>query len=143
MSALPNPVPNARSQRLGQHKAARAQRRLQSVSHPVRSGATQPTSQRAHFWESSLILGMNGVLIGTALITLAQLIPFQVTQQAKLKEISAEQAQVSQNLQRLKQDYQRGQLPESALRIAEDQGNLMKANRKQIYWMPQPPTAVQ
>jgi hypothetical protein len=143
MSALPNPAPKSRNQRLDKRKLGQMQRRLRSVPDQARVEVTRPTSQRAHLWESGLILGMNTVLISTALVTLAQLIPFQLTQQAKLKEISAEQTQVKQNLQRLKQDYQRGQSPESALRIAEDQGNLMKANRKQIYWMPQPPTVVE
>jgi hypothetical protein len=143
MSALPNPTPKARNRRLEKRNPARAQHRLRAVPEHVRGETAQPTSQRVHSWESGLILGMNAVLMGTALVTLVQLIPFQITQQAKLKEIRAEEAQVRQNLQRLKQDYQRGQSPESALRIAEDQGNLMKANRKQIYWMPQPPAAVQ
>jgi cytoskeletal protein RodZ len=109
----------------------------------LRSELLQPDSHAAKVWESGLILGVNAVLIGTALVTLAHLVPYQMTQQAKLKEVSKENAQVSQNLQRLQQDYKRSQSPEAAQRIAEDQGNLMQPNQKQVYWMTQPPSAVQ
>jgi hypothetical protein len=83
-------------------------------------------------WESSAILGVNVLLLGTAIVTLVNLIPNQMTQQAKLQELRAEESSISKNLQQLKQDYERNQTPEMAQRIAQEQGNLLRANQKQV-----------
>jgi hypothetical protein len=87
----------------------------------------------ARLWESGLILSMNTVLIGTAVVTLAHLVPYQFNQRAKLQEISREESQVAQNLQNLKQTYQRSQSPETAQRIAQEQGSLMRADQLKVF----------
>jgi hypothetical protein len=149
MSALPNSIPSRRDRRSkSQSDRLALQRQLaqknQNRSKEERSTST-PLAQdyRARVWESGLILGMNVVLIATALVTLSNLVPNQLTQRAKLKEISREESQVAQNLQALQQTYQRGQSPEMAQRIAQEQGSLMPADQLKVFQIPQGEQKVQ
>ncbi len=93
-------------------------------------------------WESGVILGVNVVLLGTAIVTLANLIPNHMTQQAKLQELQSEESSMTKNLQQLKQEYELNKTPEMAQRIAQEQGNLLRANQKQVILI-NPPQKVQ
>ncbi|HEY9827348.1 MAG TPA: hypothetical protein V6D19_18060, partial [Stenomitos sp.] len=109
MSALPNFNPAPRSSRSQSQLQTSAQRisRLEGKSSRTKKGAqvihlNQP-KKSPNVWESGFILGMNLLLMGTAVVTLAHLVPYQFSQQAKLKELRQEKSQVAQNLQTLKQ----------------------------------------
>ncbi len=82
------------------------------------------------------MLGMNILMMGTAIATLAHLIPHQMTQQAKLQELRFEESSMAQNLKDLKQEYEQSKSPEMAQRIAQEQGNLMRANQKRVFYIP-------
>lgn len=82
------------------------------------------------------MLGMNILLMGTAIVTLAHLIPYQMTQQAKLQELRSEESNMAQTLENLKKEYELSQSPEVAQRIAQEQGNLMRANYKRVFTIP-------
>jgi hypothetical protein len=147
MSALPNPTPAPRRRSKSQSDQL-ARRRQLAQKNQNRFEKERPTPVAANdyvarIWESGLILGMNVVLIGTALVTLANLVPNQMTQRAKLKEISREESQVAQNLQELQQTYQRSQSPETAQRIAQEQGSLMRANQLKVFQIPEGTQKVQ
>lgn len=148
MSALPNSAPSPRDRR-SKHPASDPSRRKPSDRKRERAQtsasvpAAQANEHTARLWESGLILGMNAVLIGTAAVTLANLVPYQLTQSAKLKEISREESQIAQNLQELQQTYQRSQSPETAQRIAQEQGSLMRANQLKVFQIPQSSQKVQ
>ncbi len=144
MSALPNSVPSPRDRRSKQLLAQRRQlSKNQSGAAKERSKATSAHDHKARVWESGLVLGMNAVLIGTAIVTLANLVPYQLTQREKLKEISREESQVAQSLQELQETYKRSQSPETAQRIAQEQGSLMKADQLKVFQIPQSPQRVQ
>jgi cell division protein FtsB len=145
MSALPNPSPQDRRSKSQSDQLARRRQSSQNKnrSKEERSTSAVASDHVARVWESGLILGMNVVLIGTALVTLANLVPNQLTQRAKLKEISREESQVAQNLQDLQQTYQRGQSPEAAQRIAQEQGSLMRADQLKVFQIPQGDQKVQ
>ncbi len=142
MGALPNPVSSSRSLR-AQDRQSQAVHR-QSPSPAKRSArklslnaeTLTKNHPRAQFWESGVMLGMNIVLMGTAIATLAHLIPHQMTQQAKLQELRSEESNMAQSLENLKQEYERSQSPEIAQRIAQEQGNLMRANQKRVFYIP-------
>jgi hypothetical protein len=141
MSALPNSIPAPRDRRSKSQTDQLARRRQKAKKNQNRfeersSSAPVVNDYKARLWESGLILGMNVVLIGTALVTLANLVPNQLTQRAKLKEISREESQVAQNLQELQQTYQRSQSPETAERIAQEQGSLMRADQLKVFQIP-------
>jgi Pyruvate/2-oxoacid:ferredoxin oxidoreductase gamma subunit len=149
MSALPNSIPSRRDLRSKSQSDQLSRRRQLAQKNQNRVKEERSTSAsvaydyKARVWESGLILGMNVVLIGTALVTLANLVPNQLTQRAKLKEISREESQVAQNLQALQQTYQRGQSPEMAQRIAQEQGSLMRADQLKVFQIPQGDQKVQ
>ena len=138
MSALPNSVPSPRDRRSKQQLAQRRQStKNQNGVNKERSKAASANDHKARVWESGLVLGMNAVLISTALVTLAQLVPYQLTQREKLKEISREESQVAQSLQDLQETYKRSQSPETAQRIAQEQGSLMRADQLKVFQVPQ------
>jgi hypothetical protein len=146
MSALPNSVPSPRDRKAKKSKqqlAQLSQRRQSSQTQNrfekecSKTAASSADDRKARIWESGLVLGMNAVLISTAVVTLANLVPYQLTQREKLKEISREESQVAQNLQTLQETYKRSQSPETAQRIAQEQGSLMKANQLKVFQVPQ------
>lgn len=145
MSALPNSVPSPRERKSKQSKQQLAQLSQRRQSSQTQNRLDKERSKtafsaddhRARVWESGLVLGMNAVLIGTAIVTLANLVPYQLTQREKLKEISREESQVAQNLQELQDAYKRSQSPETAQRIAQEQGSLMRADQLKVFQVPQ------
>jgi hypothetical protein len=135
MSALPNPVPPSRkAQRQSALAAQRAQRLLgnatKTSSISKNSADIRPASTK--LWESGMVLGVNTVLISTAIVTLSHLVPHQLTQHAKLKQIRAEQSSLAQDIQTLQQNYEQNMSPEAAQRVAQQQGNLMPANQVNV-----------
>jgi hypothetical protein len=142
MGALPNPVSSSRSPRAKDRQSQSARRQAQSpAQRPARklslnADALTKDLSRARFWESGVMLGMNILLMGTAIVTLAHLIPYQMTQQAKLQELRSEESNMAQTLANLKKEYELSQSPEIAQRIAQEQGNLMRANYKRVFTIP-------
>jgi cell division protein FtsB len=133
MSALPNLVPPSRN---AQRQSALAAQRTQRLSgmKAVKSSSALKAAPEARpastkLWESGMILGVNTVLISTAIVTLAHLVPHQLTQHAKLRQIRAEESSLSQDIQQLKQNYEQNLSPEAAQRVAQQQGNLMPADQ--------------
>lgn len=138
MSALPNSIPSPRDRRSKQQLAQRRQSsKKQSGTGSERAKAASVNTLKARVWESGLVLGMNAVLISTAIVTLANLVPYQLTQREKLEEISREESQVAQSLQELQETYKRSQSPETAQRIAQEQGSLMRADQLKVFQVPQ------
>jgi hypothetical protein len=142
MGALPNPVSSSRSVRAQERQSQSARRQAQSpTKRPARKLSLNAETltkdhPRAQFWESGVMLGMNILLMGTAIVTLTHLIPNQMTQQAKLQELRSEESNMAQSLKDLKQEYERSKSPEVAQRIAQEQGNLMRANQKRVFLIP-------
>jgi hypothetical protein len=127
MSALPRPVSNpARSRPRSLPLGDTAQVNAQAI-------ARRHTSQI--IFESTAILGVNLVLIGTAVFTLANLIPQQLTQNQKLQEVRLEEVQVANQIQDLNQAHERSQDPQVQRRIAEEQGSFMRADKQQVVLM--------
>lgn len=134
MSALPNLVPPSR-QRQSSLAAQRAERLsgIKAVQSPsTLAGRAEARLASTKLWESGMVLGVNAVLISTAIVTLAHLVPYQLTQHAKLKEIRAEESTLSLDIQTLKQSYEQNQSPEAAQRVAQQQGNLMPADQVNV-----------
>jgi cell division protein FtsB len=130
MSALPNPIPPSRK---AQRQSALAAQRAQRLS-GSKAIKTSPEARSAStkLWESGMVLGINAVLISTAIVTLVNLVPHQLTQHAKLKQIRAEESSLAQDIQVLQQNYEQNMSPEAAQRVAQQQGNLMPANRVNV-----------
>lgn len=130
MSALPRPVSNP------------SRSRPVSRPRPLPLGDAQANAQAAIrrqtsqiIFESTTILGINLVLISTAVFTLVNLVPQQLTRNQKLQEVRLEEAQVSGRIHELNQALQRSQDPQVERRIAEENGSFMRADKQQVVLM--------
>ena len=128
MSALPNPQPYPRPVPTVQRSRAA---KLRKKHHQSR----QRNSHRVLALEAMTVLGVNALLIGVGIYTLTQLVPYQLMQQAKLREMNTELNRVSNQVQQLQQSYQRSHATQGAKRIAEKQGHLIPTTRKGIVWV--------
>lgn len=140
MNALPSPAPSSRRARRQSSLAAQRAKRL-AEGEAIKSLAARPVQPEARLastklWESGMVLGVNVVLIGTAITTLMHLVPFQLAQQTKLKEIRAEESNLAKDVQMLKQSYELNQSSEGAQRVAQQQGNLIPPNQVNVIVMP-------
>jgi hypothetical protein len=137
MSAQPKSDSSQRSQRQSALAAQRARRLSESSLKSVApKKLVEPRPAPTKLWESGMVLGVNVVLISTALVTLTHLVPFQLSQHAKLKEIRAEESSLSQDIRALEQSYAQNQTPEAAQRVAQQQGNLMPINHLSVVLTP-------
>ena len=85
--------------------------------------------------EAAAVLMFNLTLIGFAVYALSNLVPYQLTQTAKLDALKNEAKQTAANIQQLEQSYERSFDPEEAIRIAEEQGHLIRADKQRIVWV--------
>jgi hypothetical protein len=136
MSALPNLIPPSRKTQRQSVLAAQRAQRLAGIK-AVKPSSSFKTSLEVRpastkLWESGMVLGVNTVLISTAIVTLVHLVPHQLTQHAKLKQIRAEESSLAQDIQTLQQNYEQNMSPEAAQRVAQQQGNLMPANQVNV-----------
>ena len=130
MSALPRPVSKPSRSRpvsrpplpLGEMAQANAQAAIRRHTFQI-------------IFESTTILGVNLVLIGTAIFTLANLLPQQLTRNQKLQEVRSEEAQASNRIDELNQGLQRSQDPRVERRIAEENGSFMRSDKQQVVLM--------
>jgi hypothetical protein len=134
MSAQSNVFTSQRPQRQSVLAAQRAQRLSAATTKgsTTSKALTEARPDSVKLWESGMVLGVNAVLIGTAIITLTHLVPYQLRQHDKLKEIRAEESSLSQNIQALEQSYEQNKSPEAAQRVAQQQGNLMPPNHMNV-----------
>jgi hypothetical protein len=134
MSALPRSVPNA----VPPGKASRPRTLNPTNTLEANAQATLRKQVSQITVESTAILGVNLVLIGTAIFTLATLVPQQLTRNQKLQEVHLEEAQVGNHIKELQLDAQLSQNPEVARRIAEENGSFMRANKQRVVFLNTP-----
>jgi len=100
------------------------------------------SSQTPQLLEASTILGVNLLLSIAAIISLCQLIPYQLAQMQKLKEMRAEVSRTENRVNRIKAQLQQNLDPKQTSRIVEEQSNLIEAQQLKIVWVkPQAETA--
>ncbi|NJK30209.1 MAG: hypothetical protein HC790_08650 [Acaryochloridaceae cyanobacterium CSU_3_4] len=127
MSALPQAKPIPRPLLKGAEQTAR--KRLH------RRYSRQHAKFTARATETATVLGVNAMLIGACLYTLGNMLPHQLTQQAKLQEIKGEVNRTAEHVQELKHSYDRSLTPEASRRIAEEQGHLIAKNKRNVVWI--------
>jgi outer membrane murein-binding lipoprotein Lpp len=86
--------------------------------------------------EAVVKLGVNVLISGAAIAALAQLIPYSVSQQTKLKEIQAEVNTTDTRVARLKTDFNRYFDPRQAAAIAQEQTNRADPNQRVVVLEP-------
>lgn len=92
-------------------------------------------SYRAVCLEIALKLVVNGALIWIAIATLAELIPYQLAQQSKLREIRSEVENTERRVDIWRDRFSRSFDPLQAESIIQEQTNLSHPNRRPIVWV--------
>ena len=90
--------------------------------------------------ETSFKLGVNAVLAIVAVSALVKLIPYNLAQQSKLKEIKTEVTALEGRVARLQADLNRQFDPQQAMSVMQAESNRVDPMQRQILWL-QPTTA--
>lgn len=122
MSALPRPKSASRPPRPLRRKARKR------PAHP------KPIFL-ARAIETTAVLGINITLIGTCLYTVGNMLPHQLTQEAKLQEMKGEIDRTANHIEQLKQSHQQSLTPKVSRQIAEEQGHLIRKNKRNLVWI--------
>lgn len=85
--------------------------------------------------EATTKLGVNVLLAAIAVSALSQLLPYQLAQHAKLREIEAEVNTTSQRVNQLQAEYKRSSQPQEVKRIVQEQTNLIDAQKQKVIWV--------
>ena len=90
--------------------------------HPHREPAAETTAK----------LVVNVVLSVAAIASLIQLVPFQMSQQAKLQEIQAEVKRTEKRVEPLRSDFSRGFDPQQSQSIMQEESHRVDPHQRQV-----------
>ena len=85
--------------------------------------------------ETSFKLGVNAVLAIVAVSALVKLIPYNLAQQSKLKEIKTEVTALEGRVDRLQADLNRQFDPQQAMSVMQAESNRVDPMQRQILWL--------
>ena len=85
--------------------------------------------------ETSFKLGVNAVLAIVAVSALVKLIPYNLAQQSKLKEIKTEVTALEGRVARLQADLNRQFDPQQAMSVMQAESNRVDPMQRQILWL--------
>ncbi len=119
MNALPKPRQSLETVALVPKRKTRQRSRL----HPYQGIALENTAK----------LVVNMVLVAGAVSALVKLLPYNISQQAKLQEISTEVKQTESRVANLQTDFNRSFAPEQAKKIMAEQSNRVDPGQRQVF----------
>lgn len=99
---------------------------------PQRPRQHRPKSHRGVALEISLKLVANGILSVAATVALIKLIPYQISQQAKLQEIRLEAKETEARVNILRQNFNRYFDPTQARKVMQEQNPRLSPNQRRI-----------
>jgi cell division protein FtsB len=85
--------------------------------------------------ETSFKLGVNAVLAIVAVSALVKLIPYNLAQQSKLKEIKTEVTALEGRVDRLQADLNRQFDPQQSMSVMQAESNRVDPMQRQIQWL--------
>jgi hypothetical protein len=85
--------------------------------------------------ETTAKLAVNVVLSTAALAALGQLLPYYLSQQAKLGQIQTEVKGTEKRVNRLRSDFSRYFDPEQAKSVMQEQSHRIDPTQRQVVWM--------
>ncbi|MBW4658709.1 MAG: hypothetical protein KME15_08545 [Drouetiella hepatica Uher 2000/2452] len=85
--------------------------------------------------ENGFKLGVNCLLSVIALSALVKLVPYNLAQQAKLKEIRVEVSEVEGRVDRLQADLNRQFDPQQAMSVMQEESIRVDPRQRQIVWI--------
>lgn len=96
------------------------------------------TANPEHQWvatEITIKLAVNGVLSAVALFSLFQLIPYQWSQQAQLKEIRVEVEETEKRVSQLRDDFRHNFDPHKIDKVMQEQSPRLHPTQRRIFWL--------
>ncbi|MBD3881230.1 hypothetical protein IFO70_05635 [Phormidium tenue FACHB-886] len=122
MNALPRYTPPPLPPEPSRHQVVRRRKRR--------------NPHRAIAIETSFKLGVNGILAIVAVSALVKLIPYNLAQQSKLKEIQTEVAALEGRVDHLEADLNRQFDPQQAMSVMQAESNRVDPRQRQVRWLP-------
>lgn len=99
--------------------------RRQQRRHPNRAIAIETTAK----------LAVNVVLSSAAIAALVQLLPYHLSQQAKLGEIREEVKRTEKRVNRLSNNFSRYFDPQQAKSVMQEQSHRVDPSQRQVVWL--------
>ena len=87
--------------------------------------------------ELSLKLIFSWVVAIASVTSLVKLIPYHLSQQAKLKELKIQVAETDARVAKLREQLNRNVDPQQTQSLMEQYGSLISPHRQRIYWLPE------
>ncbi len=84
--------------------------------------------------EITVKLVVNTILSLAALSALLKLLPYQLTQQAKLKEVRMEVQETEMRVDSLRSNFSRNADPNQARKVMQEQSPRIDPNQRRIFW---------
>jgi len=84
--------------------------------------------------EITVKLVVNLILCAAAIAGLAQLLPYHLSQKAKLQEVRSEVKRTQSRVQKLRNDFGEAFDPAQARRVMQDQSYRVDPNQRQVVW---------
>jgi hypothetical protein len=109
---------------------------------PRRTAPRTQRRQRRHSYralasETTVRLVVNIVLCAAAITGLVQLLPYHLSQQAKLGNIQREVKRTEDRVKNLRTDFSRSFDPGQASSIMHEQSSRVDPNQRQVFWQEQ------
>lgn len=99
---------------------------------PRKSSPQRRQPYRGIAAETAAKLVVNVVLSAAAIASLIQIVPFQLSGQAKLQELHAEVQRTEKRVNRLQVEFSRGFDPEQAKSVMQEQSHRVDPFRRQV-----------
>lgn len=108
------------------------------MSHQRRS-RRQPTqlTRPEHRWvatEITLKLAINGTLSMIAVVSLLNLIPYQLSQKARLREVRVEVQETERRVSQLRGDFRHNFDPHKINKVMQEQSPRLQPTQRRIFW---------
>ncbi len=87
--------------------------------------------------ELSLKLIFSWIVAIASITSLVRLIPYHLSQQAKLKELKIQVAETDARVTKLREQLNRNFDPQQTQSLMEQYGSLISPDRQRIYWLPE------
>jgi hypothetical protein len=97
----------------------------------------RPRSYQAVAGETTAKLVVNVVISAAAIAGLVQLLPYHLSQQAKLGNIQREVKRTEDRVKNLRTDFSRSFDPGQASSIMHEQSSRVDPNQRQVFWQEQ------
>jgi hypothetical protein len=81
-------------------------------------------------------VGVNGVLAIVAITALVKLVPYNLAQQAKLREIRVEVSDLENRVGQLRADLNRQFDPQQAMSVMQEESIRVDPQQRQVVWLP-------